>query len=82
MRKSGADVRASSQLQRMTENRGLKRKHSATSFQKEWPKIWPCIQPLADNPEKAFCTICNSSFSIVHQGRRDVERRIQGMEHK
>lgn len=82
MCKSGADAHASSQLRHMAEKRGLKRKHSATSFQKECPKIWPCIQPLAENPEKAFCTVCNSSFSIVHQGRRDVESHIQGMEHE
>ena len=60
---------------------GLKRKHSATSFQKEGSKVWPCIQPLAEDPEKGFCSVCSSSFAIVHQGRRDVERHIQGVEH-
>ena len=61
---------------------GAKRKHSVTSFQKEWSKIWPCIQPVQQHPEKAFCTVCSSSFSIVHQGKRDVERHIKGSEHK
>ena len=65
----------------MADKRGLKRKHSATSFQREWSKVWPCIQPLEEHPEKVFCTVCSSSFAIVHQGKRDVERHIQGVEY-
>lgn len=61
---------------------GIKRKHSVTSFQKEWSKMWPCIQPVRQYPDKAFCAVCSSSFSIVHQGKRDVERHIKGSEHK
>lgn len=58
---------------------GVKRKHSITSFQKEWSKTWPCSQPVRRHPERALCTMCSS---IAHQGKKDVQRHVQGTEHQ
>lgn len=59
-----------------------KRKHSASTFQREWSTQWPCIQPVQGHSDKAQCTVCNSSFGIAHQERCDVERHVDGSEHK
>uniref|UniRef100_H3AIW8 HAT C-terminal dimerisation domain-containing protein n=1 Tax=Latimeria chalumnae TaxID=7897 RepID=H3AIW8_LATCH len=52
-----------------------------SSFEKEWTVKWPCIQPLKNDPEKALCTVCNDTFRVTHQGKRDVERHLT-TEHK
>ena len=57
----------------------VKRKHSVSTFQKDWSKSWPCIQPVRGSPQRA---VFNVTFSIAHQGRRDVERHLDGSEHK
>ena len=31
---------------------------------------------------KALCTVCNKSFSVRHQGNRDVERYMDSLTHK
>ena len=59
-----------------------KRKHSVSTFQRDWSNFWPCIQPVRGHPDKVQCTVCNSSFGIAHQGKRDVERHLEGSEHK
>ena len=59
-----------------------RRKHSVSNFQREWSILWPCIQPLKDHFERAQCTVCNSSFGIAHQGKRDVQRHLEGSDHK
>ena len=66
----------------MAERRGVKRRHSVSTFQKEWSKTWLCIQPVKLHSAKVSCTVCRSTFAIAHQGRRDVERHIEGSEHK
>ena len=59
-----------------------RRKHSVSNFQREWFVLWPCIQPLKDHPDRAQCTVCNSSIGIAHQGKRDVQRHLEGSDHK
>ena len=31
---------------------------------------------------KALCIVCNKSFSVRHQGNRDVERHMDSLTHK
>ena len=59
-----------------------KRKHSVSTFQRDWSNLWPCIQPVRGHPDKVQCTVCNTTFGIAHQGRRDVVRHMEGSEHK
>ena len=59
-----------------------KRKHSVLTFQRDWSNFWPCIQPVRGHPDKVQCTVCNATFGIAHQGKRDVERHLEGSEHK
>uniref|UniRef100_H2ZU74 DUF4371 domain-containing protein n=1 Tax=Latimeria chalumnae TaxID=7897 RepID=H2ZU74_LATCH len=53
-----------------------------TRFQAEWTMKWPCIQPLKNDPGKALCTVCNGTFRVTHQGKRDVEKHLTGTEHE
>ncbi len=66
----------------MAERRGVKRTHSVSTFHREWSNSWPCIQPVRGHPDKVLCTVCKKTFGIVHQGKRDVERHLDGSEHK
>ena len=59
-----------------------KRKHFVSTFERDWSNFWPCIQPVRGHPDKVLCTVCNATFGIAHQGRRDVERRMGATEHK
>uniref|UniRef100_H3B5F2 Uncharacterized protein n=1 Tax=Latimeria chalumnae TaxID=7897 RepID=H3B5F2_LATCH len=40
------------------------------------------IHPLKNDPDKALCMVCNSTFGATHQGKRNVERHLSGSEHK
>ena len=59
-----------------------RRKHSISTFQKEWSTSWSCIQPVKEHMDKALCTVCKSTFGIAHQGKRDVQHHVEGYEHK
>ena len=41
-------------------------------FDKEWSKKNPCIQPVKEDPQAFFCTICSKKVSFSHQTFRDV----------
>ena len=56
--------------------------HSKTKFNPDWTKKHPCIVKNADDPEKAFCTVCCKSLAIDHQGYRDIDRHIIGQVHQ
>lgn len=43
------------------------------SFKKEWTTLHSWVRPT-DKPDKAFCYLCNSSFSAAHGGKNDVKR--------
>lgn len=50
-------------------------------FRKNGRRFGLASSPFLRNPERALCTVCNSSFSIAHQGKKDVQRHVQGTEH-
>ena len=56
--------------------------HSKTRFNPAWNNKHPCIVQVRGEPWKAYCTVCSKSFSVCHQGYRDVERHIKGLVHQ
>ena len=46
-------------------------------FDKEWSKKNPCIQPVKENPQVFFCTICSKKVSFSHQAFGDVVRHCK-----
>ena len=57
-------------------------KHSVSNFKREWSILCPCIQPSKDHPYRIPCMVCNSSFGIAHQEKCDVQRHLEGSDHK
>lgn len=53
--------------------------HSKTRFNREWTKKYPCIVAAGEDNGKALCTVCSKSFSVCHQGVRDVEHHMSGL---
>ena len=49
--------------------------HSATSFQDDWLSVEEFKDWLkkTSNPQKAHCTVCNTTFDINSGGRTSVE---------
>ena len=56
--------------------------HSKTRFNLAWTKRHPCIVQVTGEPGKAYCTMCSKSFSVCHQGYRDVKRHMEGSVHQ
>ena len=59
-----------------------RRIHSRTSFNAGWTKKHPCIVKVNGDAGKAFCTACRKSFTVCHQGYRDVVRHIESYSHQ
>ena len=57
--------------------------HSATSFQDDWLSVEEFKDWLkkTSNPQKAHCTVCNTTFDINSGGRTSVESHHIGKRH-
>ena len=55
--------------------------HYKTRFNQDWMKKHPCISQDKSDSGKAHCKVCSKSFSICHQGYRDVERHLGSIIH-
>ena len=56
--------------------------HSKTNFNLTWTKKHPCIVRVSGQPGKAYCMVCSKSFSVCHQGYRDVQWHMNGSVHQ
>ena len=45
-------------------------------------KKHPCTVRVSGQPGKAYCPVCSKSFSVCHQGYRDVQRHMNGSVHQ
>jgi len=59
--------------------RKLPCQHYKTKWQAAWSKKSPCISQVE---YRAKCSVCCPSFSIEHQGERDILRHLVGSDHK
>ena len=47
-----------------------------------WPKTWPFIQQVKNDPHSFYCTVFRKSVSCKHQGERDVGRHAATTQHQ
>lgn len=72
MLKSGAKSRA----------KGDENKRVPCKFQKEWVETYTWLKEVKDNPQKAKCTLCPSTFLIGSRGISDVTKHMETAKHK
>lgn len=51
-------------------------------FQKEWLETYIWLGEIKDDPQKAKCTLCPSTFSIGSRGISDVIKHMDTAKHK
>lgn len=57
-----------------------KRSHIQT-FIDEYESTWPCLKRSKKADTYAYCSVCDSDFTISHGGRSDCRRHIEGPRH-
>ena len=72
---------------RTTEDSSFRKKFRGAAiykskFQSSWPKTWPFVQPVKNDPHAFFCNVCRKSVSCKHQGERDVVRHAACTQHQ
>ena len=60
-----------------------KKKLQLQVFRSEYTRTWPClVASKKRGPEYVYCSVCDSDFSVGHEGANDCKRHVSGKLHK
>ena len=57
-------------------------KSNRQSFLDKYSTEWPCLSRSRISKHHAFCSVCDSNFSVAHSGRYDCKIHIESAKHK
>ena len=76
------DLKISKQKQCDTDSKQIPEKKQLQQFRKEYTDQFSFIIKGKNKDVSAFCTVCNSEFSIKIGGLNDITKHADGQKHK
>ena len=58
------------------------RKISGQQFRQKYAEVWSFLKKSRSGETFAFCSICNTDFSVAHSGRFDCKIHVSSYKHK